>query len=656
MKRVISTVVALGILFSIAFFLTTVINSLTNEKREMLLEVDNENFDKAIEYANNGDYENAEIYFFKAKNELTGKNRDLEVAMIDMSLGYTYLHIDRYKDSYEYLNRALSKFRSELGAEDVNARTARYHLGHYYKNFGDYENALAIFMDLAKSNDTFQNRLYYSNSAISTLIDMGALSYAKEYYTSQKAIYEERGKTNNRNYMLLLNDEGVMLGNLGEFEAGTIILKKAIEIHAEYSQEEDADLALVYLNLANIASFLGEPEKITEYANKALDIYKKIYGENHLNVAHAYRSVGSNYAALHMADKQNECYSKALEIAKNVAGENHAAVASSYSSLADYYNYVGNYNESIKCAEKAIEIRRNILAGETPAAAADYLSLADQYQAAKRYDEAVVAAETGGNIYIDVFGIKTIHVAKTCLVLARTHILAGNTEDALNFAEGGTAFIEKSIQRDCTIKAFAYQTLGYVFAQTDNLSDAEKYCKMAIDSYVASGGEKQSAVGTTYGYLGALYTAMGDYDAALIACQKRIEIHKITNGEDVGYVESGYHSLGFTQYQMGRYDDALASYNLSAELRYRQIAKDEQVKGMDLSPQYDGLSATLNNIAAAYEDMGQINEAIVYGRKAYRMLIDHDILPEAESKMIQRLHRLYDAASPNVSFDVWLLQ
>jgi len=619
-----------------------------------LFEVNNENFIIANQLAANDDFAGAETYYLKAKDELSEQDAKLEVARIENSLGVLYLNTERFEESYLSLNSAHSTFHKLLKADNINTKTAKYNLGIYFLKYGDYDNALKTFGELQNSNVTLASRILYTNVCLNILTEMGAFINAKAYYENMSVFYEYYDSKSGA-YMRLLNDQGILHLDLGEYDEAIELLNKAIEIHSSYSENEDDELALAYSNLASAYSNIDDWERVAEYNEKALSIYSKIYGEKSLNVADAYRAIGDTYSVLLQPEKQYEYYSKALKIAMDVVGEKHDSTALCYSSLSNYYSNCGNHLKAIECAEKAIEIRKNILAGKTSSAASAYLTLSQRYQDAGMYEKAIETALEGGNIYAKIFGNESVHVARACLQLARLYILTEDNEKALNYAQKGVAFIEKSINMDCSIKALAYQTLGLVFTKTDHFPDAEKYLEKAADVHIASYGENHTTVSVTLGYLGDLYLEMGNYEKAITYYNQSLEIEKIVVPDKIGYMEGRYHSIGFAQYKMKNYDDSLASYTLSLKLREKQIAESEKHSELDLTSQYKGLASTLNNIAAVYEDTEKYPQSAEYELRAYRLLTGHGIVVGEDEKIMERLHRLHGKLAPEVSFEEWLV-
>ena len=78
--------------------------------------------------------------------------------------------------------------------------------------------------------------------------------------------------------------------------------------------EDQADVATVYNNLASLYNRLGEYNQAKELHGKALMIYKKILGEDHARVATSYNNVTLVYNSLEESNQAKELQVKALTI------------------------------------------------------------------------------------------------------------------------------------------------------------------------------------------------------------------------------------------------------------------------------------------------------------------------------------------------------
>ncbi|MDR1464760.1 MAG: tetratricopeptide repeat protein [Oscillospiraceae bacterium] len=630
----------------------------SNWRNKTSINVNNKDFSIGNDLCAKGDYKGAEPLLLKAIDELRTKNSTLKIAKVEMALGRVYTETQRYSEAYTALNNSYSTFKRVLGEKNQNTKSAKYNLGVYFYLVADYENADKIFTELLAIGSSPLNEMRnYCDMYVRTLMRMGSYKAALRFYRSQDEYYKKSEQTNSKEYMQVLNSSALIFIELGQYKDGIDYLEQAVAVHNDYTDAEDSALATYYSNLAQAYSFVDDKEKVFLYNEKALRIYIKISGENSFDVARMYRFMGACCEQIQQIEKALDYYTKALDIAIGTVGENNDFVALTYSNFSSYYSSIGDYESAIRYAEKAVDIRKNILGAKSASAAGSYLTLAGCYRLAGQYEKSIEAGSKAGEIFIETYGVENVNTVDAFFVLSKSYLLAGNEEKAINLASNGTGIINKLFNSNCTLKANAYQNEGYIYSQIGDTEKALKYYKGSHDVYLRAYDDKyHTAISEVAASLGDLYSNQNDYENALHYYNEALDIELKVSPEEVGYCEETYHSIGFVQYKMGKYDDALENYKNSIELREKQIAKCEKIPNINLEPQYIGLSNTLNNIAAVYEDTGKIAEAVAYERRAYRMLVDHDIAPEADDKMMQRLHRLYALASPRISYEQWILQ
>ncbi|MBF0465062.1 MAG: tetratricopeptide repeat protein [Nitrospirae bacterium] len=202
----------------------------------------------------------------------------------------------------------------------------------------------------------------------------------------------------------LLNNYGLILDDLGEYEKATGYYEKALRILLKVYGENNPYVAAGYSNLGVTWKKLGKYKNAIEYYEKSLNIFLNVYGENNLYVAGSYNNLGAAWSGLKEFKKALEYFEKALSIDLKVYGENHPTVARDYNNLGAAWDSLGKYDEAIEYYEKALGIYLNIYNGENhPAIAISYNNLGGAWKNLGEYDKAIGYLDKALKIYLMFF-------------------------------------------------------------------------------------------------------------------------------------------------------------------------------------------------------------------------------------------------------------
>ena len=153
----------------------------------------------------------------------------------------------------------------------------------------------------------------------------------------------------------VLNVSGVVYDSLREYNQAKELFEKALMISKQIFDEDHADVASIYNNLALVYYNLKEYNQAKHLQEKALMIRKKSFGEDHSDVEASYNNLALVYNELGEYNQAKELHEKALMISKKICGEDHADVARSYNNLALVYYNLKEYNQAKQLQEKALK-------------------------------------------------------------------------------------------------------------------------------------------------------------------------------------------------------------------------------------------------------------------------------------------------------------
>ena len=140
--------------------------------------------------------------------------------------------------------------------------------------------------------------------------------------------------------------------------------------------------------------------------------------------------------------------------------------------------------------------------------------------------------------------------------------------------------------------------------------EALRMFEAALDSAVARHGDNHPSVAASYGNIGNMYQAQGEYDEAHVQHQKSLEIKICVFGCEGERVAASYNNIGAVYFAQGDYKNALLQYQKSLKIEIR-------VLGCDSSE----VATLYNNIGAVYEKQGDNENALKQYHKSLEIKI-----------------------------------
>ena len=330
----------------------------------------------------------------------------------------------------------------------------------------------------------------------------------------------------------ILSTSGQVYERIGKYSQAEGFHKKALMIRKKILDEDHADIASSYNNLASVYSSLGKYNQAKELHEKALVIWKKINGEDHVDVATGYNNLASVYHSLGKYNQAKELHEKALIIRKKVFDEDHVDIASSYNNLATVYFDLQEYNKAKELYEKALMIRKKIFDEDHADIASSYNNLALVYGSLGEYNQAKELYQKALVITKKIFGENHAHIAAS------------------------------------------YNNLALVYGSLGEYNQAKELYKKALVITKNIFGENHANIASSYGNLATLYCDMKEYNKAKELHEKALVINKKIFGEDHTRTASSYFSLATVYRNLGE-------YNQAKELKEKALMIRKKIFGED---------------------------------------------------------------------------
>ena len=179
----------------------------------------------------------------------------------------------------------------------------------------------------------------------------------------------------------LLNDVGLYLKTLGEFNEARTALQKALKIGEQTYGPDHPTVATMANNLGGVLEDLGDLPSAKSHYERALQIAETTYGPDHPTVAIRVNNLGSVLRAMGDLPSAKSHYERALQIDEKTYGPDHPTVATIANNLGGVLRSMGDLPAAKSHYERALQIDETTYGPDHPDVAIDVNNLGGVLQA-----------------------------------------------------------------------------------------------------------------------------------------------------------------------------------------------------------------------------------------------------------------------------------
>ncbi|OFY74827.1 MAG: hypothetical protein A2265_06600, partial [Bacteroidetes bacterium RIFOXYA12_FULL_33_9] len=242
----------------------------------------------------------------KTKNETTFLN--LKATSLRY-IGIVYIDNEQFDKAIEYYLKSLKIF-TQIGNSEGMA-SCYTNLGNAYNNKSDYYKAIEFFLKSLKIDEKSGNKkgvsMCYTNIG-AVYASLGNYDKSIEYFLMSLKIKEElkdiKGISN------CYNNIGIIHKEQGNYKKSIEFLLKALEIDEKNGDQIGASYCIT--NIANVYKNQGDDDNALSYYFKALDFFEKY--DDKIGMTSCYGNIGSMYLRKAEYDKASEFFLKSLKI------------------------------------------------------------------------------------------------------------------------------------------------------------------------------------------------------------------------------------------------------------------------------------------------------------------------------------------------------
>jgi len=424
---------------------------------------------------------------------------------------------------------------------------------------GQYDQAQIYFENLLSSNTV--------NDKISIYTNIGRVKYLKGLYNEAlkdfKIVYDLQLKEIPKNEIDLartMNNLGLIYMEQKKYELAFNYLSDVLKIYQEHSDIDQLLLA----NTNNVIGIIFSHKNDNEQALKYLFSAMKLY-----------------------------------EI--NLPTINHQLMATNYDSIGLVFYYSKDYNQSLDYCLKAFRIRQKVLPINHPNIADSCNNLALIYQKRHEYQQALDLFQRSLSIY-ENYPDKKMIIPICFNNIGLLYIDQKNYDQAIvYYLKALEYYKENNSMKYQDEVSYVFDNLGTAHELKGDHEQALKYYKQSLE-YETHDQNKFVEVSMK---IANIYQKNGEYDLALDHYLKGLNK---SEASPLNIQSSLFMAIGIVYHQQNKYEHALHYYNRTLSI-LKELPSDDK---LDLAWIY-------NNIGCLYTDIGDLNQALEYQKKAYEI-------------------------------------
>ncbi|QLE49509.1 tetratricopeptide repeat protein [Nostoc sp. C057] len=344
--------------------------------------------------------------------------------------------------------------------------------------------------------------------------------------------------------------------------------------------EEEADKALIYLQLGMLKANKGEVDEAIALYNQSLEIEERI-GDVQGKAATLHQ-LGIIYANKGEVDEAITLLNQSLEIEERIG--NVQGKAATLQQLGIIYADKGEVNEAIALYNQSLEIFERI--GNVQGKAATLNNLGYIYANKGEVDQAIALFNQSLEITERIGNVQG--KAATLNNLGRIYANKGEVDEAIALFNQSLEITERI--GNVQVKAATLHQLGILYANKGEVDQAIALYNQSLEIKERIGDVQGKAA--TLHCLGMIYANKGEVDQAIALYNQALEItQRIGNVQDKAPT---LYKLGILYASKGEVDKAIALLNQVLEI-------DERTGNVQ------GKAATLHQLGILYASKGEVD-------------------------------------------------
>ncbi len=340
----------------------------------------------------------------------------------------------------------------------------------------------------------------------------------------QEGVKKSELERNFENQVGFLNRLSFVNRRIGNWQQAEELLLESVKIAQAHLAEFHPALATTYFSFGGLYDRTNRPELALEYFGKSLFLREKYYQEENAEIANVYLGMGDvyrfNYANY---DSATSYYQKALKIQEKILDGGNVQLGANYYSIASVQRLKGEFDNALIYAQQALktyeaseDVTPNLLAntfmllGNIHFGRESYLESAQNYENAVKISlENVIAQNNLGDYYNS---------------LGAAYRMLDSTNIAKEYYFKAAERLSDQFGSNSIRLSFVYDNLGLIYKDQQSWDSSFYYYNKSLEIRKLNPDQNKSEIAQSYRFFGDIYKSRQDFKDALSNYQKSINI------------------------------------------------------------------------------------------------------------------------------------
>ncbi|MEM1181345.1 MAG: serine/threonine-protein kinase [Acidobacteriota bacterium] len=394
----------------------------------------------------------------------------------------------------------------------------------------------------------------------------------------------------------LMDTIGGVYRRLGLYDEAQPLLEDALALREDNAAGRSA-LADSFYGLAYFHHEQADLDRAKEFFEKALGLLMGVHGEGHLELAKVINGLSQVARRQGRLEDAEALQRQVIDIESEALGLDHLETLRSRANLANLFSEQGRPREAVELFEEVLAKEEALLGEEDMILATTLNNFANAY-------DGLGEAERNLELLVRAQAIKEKALGPEHPVVAAGLVNLGPAYGDAGRAQEGEAALQRAVSI-FEAKAPDHPGLGNVYTNlasmrlaADDLPEAERYFRLALDHRVRTLGTDHPDVGAAVYNLGELVLRQGRPRDALREFDRALDLWRAALREDHPYLGFGYTSAAEVSRDLGDSDRA-----------FDLFSRAHAILSVKVGPKHEMRQRAADGYAAALDARGRPQDA-----------------------------------------------
>lgn len=297
-----------------------------------------------------------------------------EIATLLNKMGNQCYAMKDFHAAMKYYRQGLQIEKAILEPNHPHIIITTTNIGHIYKQFGEYQNALVSYRQVYQ----MQLKQYGDDHFVlaETMSSIGLMQYQLKSYEASFDSYQEALRIRRQHFGIendehpeiasTLNSIGLVLFRQEIYDLAKHCFTESLRIRTKLLGKDHREVAILWYNIATIHFETGEDELAIQMYKETLRVERQALGHDHPDVILTLQHLGQVHQQLGHTEKALQYFREALTVERQRKESSERSMARILNLLGNAYLQIGKTSEMMECYVEASRLYGAIHRSQSP--------------------------------------------------------------------------------------------------------------------------------------------------------------------------------------------------------------------------------------------------------------------------------------------------